>query len=537
MVKSSRIQRYRLSIASGLMMALAFPYIGNLYFLMFFAWIPLLWIEDIVCRNSYRGSKIFLHAYITFFIYNLFTTWWVWHASIEGALMAFFANSLLMALVFYLFHLTKKYVGNKEGYISLLIYWIGFEYFHYHWELSWPWLNLGNIFSIQPEIVQWYNYLGVLGGTLWILILNLIAFRILQNIYFKKETLRVQTPLVYLFAIGLFVPIIASLITYFNYEEIKNPIEIVAVQPNIDPYNTKFTSPIEAQIKDILDLAEKTKTPKTKFVLAPETAMAASFYEEDLYRVNEYKDIIQRTTTWKNTSLLIGASTIKFFETKNSSASRKLKDGPGYIEDYNTSILFSGNEPAQFWHKSKLVLGVEKIPFTSSLPFLEELAINLDGTTGSLGVEKFPPIGKSQGTVFAPVICYESIYGEFVAEQCRKGAEIIFIITNDGWWKDTPGYKQHKSFARLRAVENRRSLARSANTGTSCFINQRGDIIEETEWWKVAAIRKTLNKNSEITNYSKYGDVLGRGFAFVAALLMIYTFVRYFRQRFMVKKA
>ena len=100
---------------------------------------------------------------------------------------------------------------------------------------------------------------------------------------------------------------------------------------------------------------------------------------------------------------------------------------------------------------------------------------------------------------------------------------IIFIITNDGWWGNTPGYKQHASFASLRAIENRKSVARSANTGISCFINQRGDITQATKWWVPTAINGIINKNNETTFYTQNGDLIGQTFA-IASLLCILTF-------------
>ena len=98
-------------------------------------------------------------------------------------------------------------------------------------------------------------------------------------------------------------------------------------------------------------------------------------------------------------------------------------------------------------------------------------------------------------------------------------------MTNDGWWDDSPGYKQHLAYARLRAIENRRSIARSANTGISCFINQRGDILNATEWWQEAVIQGTLNANHELTVYTKAGNYLARLASFIAAGLLIFAFV------------
>ena len=108
----------------------------------------------------------------------------------------------------------------------------------------------------------------------------------------------------------------------------------------------------------------------------------------------------------------------------------------------------------------------------------------------------------------------------------RKGAGVIVIITNDGWWRNTPGYKQHMSFARLRAVETRRSIIRSANTGISCFINQKGDITEQTEWWKEAAINGNVNYNSVITFYVKHGDYIARISLILAVVLIILLIIK-----------
>ena len=160
-------------------------------------------------------------------------------------------------------------------------------------------------------------------------------------------------------------------------------------------------------------------------------------------------------------------------------------------------------------HKSKLVLGVEKIPFNTMFPWLEDLAIDLDGASGSLGTENKAKSFKSKGLSFTSTVCYESIYGEFVAEQVKSGAQFICIITNDGWWGNTPGYKQHASFASLRAIENRRAVVHSANTGISSFINQKGDVISKTKWWVEDTLTESISKNKKITFYTKYGDVLG----------------------------
>ncbi len=105
------------------------------------------------------------------------------------------------------------------------------------------------------------------------------------------------------------------------------------------------------------------------------------------------------------------------------------------------------------------------------------------------------------------------------------GADFLFIITNDGWWRDTPGYKQHNSFARIRAIENRRSVARSANTGISSLIDQRGRELARAGWWERTGLRGNLNKNDHLTFYTKHGDFLGRIATLLTVILILYSIV------------
>ncbi|MFN5921205.1 MAG: apolipoprotein N-acyltransferase, partial [Bacteroidota bacterium] len=109
----------------------------------------------------------------------------------------------------------------------------------------------------------------------------------------------------------------------------------------------------------------------------------------------------------------------------------------------------------------------------------------------------------------APVICYESVYGEYVSEYIRKGANLICIITNDGWWGNTPGYRQHFDYAKLRAIETRRYVVRSANTGISGFIDDRGQAMQQSGWWQPAVLRQKVQLNSSLTFYVRYGDYIG----------------------------
>jgi apolipoprotein N-acyltransferase len=533
---SKKSTLYLYSLLAGVLMTLSFPYTGSLTPLVFISWIPLLLIEHRIRIARYRSINVFIHAYLAFLTFNLGSTWWIWNASPVGALMAITLNAFLMALAFQCFHLLTKALGSKYAIVSLLSVWISFEYFHHQWELSWPWLSLGNFFSIRTTWIQWYSYTGVLGGTLWILIINYLGYKSMIS-YFRQKTVCKQTKkwLTGL-ALCILIPIIFSLFAYYNYMIKKESVEVVLVQPNIDPYTEKFIAPINQQVQEIINQASKKISKRTRLVIAPETALSSPFIENEFITYPFYRYLKQKLREWKHTALYTGASTARYFPKKNSRASMKLTDAPGYIEQYNSSLIMEPDGTHSFLHKSKLVLGVEKIPFSDWFPFLEKLSIENGGTSGTLGIENEPKTIQTGTLTFAPLICYESVYGDFCAEQCRKGAQMICIITNDGWWGDTPGYKQHMSFARLRAIENRRDVARSANTGISCFIDQRGDVKKATKWWEATALRSEMHLNAAGTFYSNSGDILGRLFLTVLICISGYTLFYWFKKTFLYVK-
>jgi len=516
------------SVLSGLLMGLSWPATGNMGPLFFVALIPLLYVEYYISQNpkEYKARHLFFLAYVTFIVFNTFSTWWIYYSTSAGMVMAEVLNSLFMATVFLWFHGIKKRLGNNRGYFSLIMLWIGFEWLHYNWELSHPWSSFGNTLANYVYLTQWYEYTGVFGGSLWILLVNILIFNLAKKLIILKDSIKNNLKLLLTLLGTLLIPLGISVLLYNNNNETENSFEIVIAQPNIDPYTEKFGGMTEAeQIDRILSLARTKITPNTDFVVVPETAIPRGSLElefEQNYGIIEIRKLISEFPKIK---FIVGISSYIEYplsEKKPTPTARFDKQTGGWYDAFNTGILIDKTRNIQIYHKSKLVLGVEKLPFPKLLSPFEDLALNLGGTIGSLGTENESKNFLCDEIDVAPLICYESIYGEYVGSYVKKGADLICIITNDGWWSDSPGYWQHLSYARLRAIENRRSIARSANTGISCFINQRGQIIDQTKGWEQAVIRGNINANNKITFYSENGDVIGRVSAFFAVLLLLW---------------
>ncbi len=515
-----RFTNFLLALASGLLLFAAWP-VSPLTMLIFFAWIPLLWLEE---RVSSR-KKFFGLTYITMFIWNIATTWWIWNASAPGAISAFLANSLLMCFPWLGYKIVKGRMGERWGYLSLIAFWMCFEYIHLQdWGLSWPWLTLGNAFATKTEWVQWYEYTGTSGGTLWVLIVNILLF-----LHLKKNMLVSRTK-DYRFlipaALLLVLPILVSKITTFRIEKGNQTNQnIVVVQPNIDPYEkvSNDAGSFEAQLQRLISTTEKAADSNTALIVWPETAlyMMTRMDEANLkgnYFLNPLWDFLKKHP---KASLFTGIESYRQFSDKTKYSEEY--NGFHY-ESYNGSVLLDSNGANGFYHKSMLVPGVETLPWF--LKFLSKWFDKFGGTTAGYAKQDHRTvIEEKNGYKIAPAICYESIYGEFMSRYIRNGANLICIITNDGWWKKTPGHKQHMSYARLRAIETRTWVARSANTGISCFIDPNGKVINPQPYNTNAAIKWKVKSPyySGKTFFVKFGDVLSKVMLGISILLIITT--------------
>jgi apolipoprotein N-acyltransferase len=523
-----------LALLSGILLTFSWPEIGFSP-LIFIALVPLLSIEETLLQSGKARSNlaVFGYAYLSFLIWNLGDTWWVKNASFEGALMAFFANSALMAGTFTLFHRTRKVLRSPNSIYYLPVFWLAFEYIHHVWSISWPWLTFGNVFANSVQLIQWYEFTGTSGGSLWVILINCAAFNVLRTWIQDKDA--PIKPAVRRLLVGLLIPSLVSVALYFYRSDDRGEVARVAIiQPNVDPYNEKFDGmSLEEQTNKILRLAKKVIHPQTDWLICPETALVGSMDESNLSQQPRIQLFKELTDTFPKLNVLIGAETHQvYMPGQKTVTARKARGGDVYYDAFNTAVMIN-SRGVRTYHKSKLVPGVEIMPFPWLFKHIESFAIDLGGTTGTLGMQEERSVfsGVDAKQKVAPAVCYESVYGDFMTGYMDNGANFIAIITNDGWWGETPGYKQHLAYARLRAIETRKSIVRSANTGVSCFINQRGDILQAQPYWQEAAIEGEIKLNSERTIYSYTGDLFGLSACFLAIWLYIWSFYLRFKQR------
>ena len=527
----AKTQTNLLALLSAFLLWLAWPPIPFTTPLLLVALVPLFIALDKISKTELKkqGKRIFLTAGLTFLIWNSASIYWVYNAisAYNGAIVAipvslipFGLGALLMTFAFWLYYRLGKYVNKKIAYLGLISFYIALEYLQQTWDLAFPWMTLGNGLAGMHQLAQWYEYTGIYGGSLWILASNILAFEAYKK--FKTQTGYLKFRTAGTWALVVVIPVIISLTKYFTATQKGTPSNVVVVQPNIDPY-LKLTdiTPAE-QIKILTHLSDSIAQPNTEYFIWPETAIPNYADEDHIRSTPDFITLQNFLSKYKNGTLITGIESVKVYADKKT-ITAKYDDRQGfYFDNFNSAMQVENSPNVQFYHKSKLVPGVEKMPFPKVFSFLDGVFAQLGGTVGGWGWQEKPSVLYAQsGIGVAPVVCYESLWGDWIGQQVKDGAQFIAIITNDGWWGNTSGKDQHQMYAKLRAIETRRDIARSANTGISCFINQRGDATQSTKWWTRTALKGDINLNDEITFYVKSGDIIAKVLSLLAVLLTL----------------
>ena len=522
-----KASNFLLILLSGFLLGISWY---TVTWVLFLAFVPLfLAVNKIHTSDSRKKSlKIWGISYLTFFIWNIVATWWVYNASLEGAILAIVCNALLHSGMFLIWYQTERRIFGTLKFWLLIPIWIAYEYLHHSWELTWPWLTLGNCFAGSHRFIQWYEFTGVSGGSLWVLVANVLFYQLISR---GEKNWKVYTKPV----LVIIIPIILSyIILGARIITPDKKINVSIIQPNYDPYTEKFSFGFNWQLDQLhKNLTSAQLNKNTELVVLPETFIVPQSNEQSDVNETNFKfspEVTRLIALMKyhfpKAAILTGACTYHEFAPgeKTTNTARKFSNSNDYYDSYNTAVYIDTLKNITLYHKSKLVPGVERMPYPGFFKYFEKYAIALGGTMGSLGTQKERTVFEDNNLKIklAPSICYESIYGNFMSEYIRKGAQVICIITNDGWWGNTPGHKQHLSYARLRAIETRKQIIRSANTGISCFIDEFGNISQPQPYGEFAVINAEVSLNDSKTFYIRFGDLISLLSIILTIIFIIY---------------
>ncbi len=507
---------------------------------------PLLILERLASAREVK--HFWWWHYGLFTAWNAVTTWWVGNATVGGAVFAVLANALQMSLIFGSFRWVKRRTRGVMPYLFLAAAWIAWErYYLTVAEISWPWLVLGNAFAETTGLIQWYRVTGHLGGSLWVWLSNLSLFGLmvaLSDGRMARWNAKARAAAFSGAVLAVFGPMLWSVCLRAPEEEGER-LHVVIGQPNLDPYQ-KFESLTQGQ-QDARYLALLQKADwqpgRPVLALAPET-FTARLILDDIPHNETYKRFQHFLKLHPQASILFGAST---YERSVSAKAPhicaydmgKVEGSVGqhaWIVAHNSAFVTDSSGRCPVYHKSKLVVGTELTPYPRFFIPLEKLVSG--GNTlmaKDVGQKEIACLPVHAGGGSIPVgcaVCYESVYGDFCAGYVRKGgAQLLAVITNDAWWGNTPGYRQHLSYSRLRAIETGRWVARCANTGISAIIDPRGRVVSRTSWWEPALLEGDVQLLKGETFFVRYGDITGRVSVLLLLLLGAAAIFRPYKKR------
>ena len=487
------------AILSGALVGIAYhPF--NLGFIAMVGFVPLI---NIFHNGNMRVNII--NGYIFGLVYNLIAFYWIGANSgasfltvISSLVAAVLYLSLYWCLVGFIFSLVSTYLRKSTGSFILPFIIVTMEWIRSFGPLGFPWSNLALTQSKYIYQIQIMEITGSYGISFIIMSINVIIYySIKKNSIVKNGLLPIM-----IFYLGI------SLVGWARIASLQNngeKINTVVVQPNIDP-NKKWNE--KKRVIAFMDSLHKEATKMDPDIIVfPETALPSYLTMDNITR-----SMLQETVDMSNIPLLTGTIHVELENKKKNY--------------YNSAMWLTPHNDFELYSKIHLVPFAEYDLFPSIFHPLTWLNINVDRGSFRSGVDY--KLFNWKGISFSDIICYESSIPRIVREFVRRGADLLIIQANDGWLGNSYGPYQHFELAKIRAIENRIPILRSANTGISGVIRPDGTVQSKVGLNTQSIFQEIINISKSGSIYSSYGDI----FAFVCFLITFSILLLACKKRF-----
>jgi apolipoprotein N-acyltransferase len=499
-----------LPVFSGILLGFSFPPF-HLGWLAFVGFVPLIFTMD-KAENYLQALKL---SYIAFLIFNIIVIYWIGGWTIEsdpflmiGGAALVLCHPFFFTVPMLVYHFVRKRIGRLSVFLFPFLF-LSFEHVHSITEVAFPWLTVGYSQSYNLAGIQMASLTGLFGLSFQILLVNSLIYYALVLILEDSRRNRPHIAASALAALILIAgPEIYGEIVLHSAGKMQYPrmLKVSIVQPNIDPYE-KWNGNQDEIMNVYEQETYRVTAQKPDLVVWPETAIP--FYIL-LPQLSYYRNQLQMFLDRTDVTLFSGVPLAYYFSDSDSAKPSSHYDEllHRYYDAYNGATLFEPHSDSyQRYGKILLVPFGERIPYADAVPFLikplkwgvgiSNWAIGRDTTVFKL----------MNGTTFSSVICYESVFPDYVRQFVKRGADFLVIITNDGWYGNSSGPYQHAAYAVFRAVENRRAVVRSANTGISEFIDPYGRYIgEPTRLDERTTLTAYVPISREATFYTEHGN-------------------------------
>ena len=467
----------------------------NLGFLVWFSLVPLFFIiDELICYK-----KVFKYSFLWGFIYHIISIYWLAQNIGTTQIVAFISMILTViylsfntVIIFMIWFYLKKYYKDYSIFLIPFI-WTLVEYIKSYGLLAFPWISLANTQTDYLYLIQIAELTGIYGISFWITILNVVVYSFLIKKSLNK---------IYLFIFVFFTPWIMGCYLYNNVDEYYlNDLKISVIQPNITLYDSRDYSKGNELLNKLINQSRDSLNDSIDLILWPEAALP-------FHNINSgktFKYIKEKLLLKNNISILSGDIT---YDDKKV---------------YNSVVLFNKEGVKSIYNKQRPVPLAEQVPLSETFPFLSN--INLGVANYSSG--KKDVLFNFKNYKFSSLICYESVFPEINRRHVNKGADFITFLVNDAWYEYGPEPVQHARQSIFRAIENRKSVLRCANTGISMIIDPRGEVLQKTKLNTEAVMIDNIKGTNYKTFYTKFGNIFAQLLFIIVGVLFLKTLFRY----------
>lgn len=502
--KERRKDRFLL-ILSGVLFGISFtPFPFPFPLFLFVAFIPYFF----VVTKRQTLLKVNSASYLTFFVMSLITVFWVgsWQSQadpflmLSGIVLVFFLPCVML-INSTLYFLSRKVFKKDLSLYFFPFFWVTGEYLLTLTDLKFPWLTIGHGLAKFTSFIQIADIVGAFGLSFIILWINIFIYK---GIKLFKENIKLGS-IYFSVAASVFILIIVyGFVKISSTGNDENKIKVGIIQPNLDPWNKWELGGLNEILENYFELSQKCVDEGAKIILWPETALPvyllSGTYQSEV-------DSIYAFLKKNNVSLLTGMPDFQIYDNDPPRNAKYSEAGKYHYTTYNSILLFQPDRSElQRYGKMQLVPLGEHTPFVDQLPFLGELlkwGVGISGWNVGQDTTVFKFVNDKDTISVGGLVCYESVFPTFPNYFVDRGAQFLTVLTNDSWYGKLSGPYQHKEFANLRAVENRRSVVRCANGGVSCLINKFGVTEVETEMFTRTHLVVDVPLNDEKTFYTK----------------------------------
>lgn len=503
--KKERRNDRLLLIVSGILFGISFtPFPFPFPLFLFVAFVPYFF----VVTKRQTLLKVNAASYLTFFVMSLITVFWVgsWQSAadpflmVSGVVLVFFLPCVML-INSTLFYASRKVFKKDLSLYLFPFFWVTGEYILTLTDLKFPWLTIGHGLAKFTSFIQIADIVGAFGLSFIVLWINIFIFKGVKSF---KENVKVGS-IYFSIAASIFILIIVyGFVKISSIDNDEKKIRVGIIQPNIDPWNKWELGGLDQILDNYFSLSQKCVDEDAKIILWPETALPvyllSGTYQDEV-------DSIYSFLKKNNVSLLTGMPDFIVYDKEAPRNAKYNAAGRYYYATYNSILLFQPDRnEVQRYGKMQLVPLGEHTPFVDQLPFLGDLlkwGVGISGWNIGQDTTVFKFVNDKDTIKVGGLVCYESVFPTFPNYFVDRGAQFLTVLTNDSWYGKLSGPYQHKEFANLRAVENRRAVVRCANGGVSCLINKFGVTEIETEMFTRTHLVVDVPLNGEKTFYTK----------------------------------